>query len=117
MLKSLSKVGNCRISVMASTLKMAPAETIPTSPKESVSDAMEFFFIRETPAAIANTKGTVMAPVVAPEESNAIDMPSRTEKIEKLLWIVGFAEGPESASYPACHYYTIVVLHIELIIF
>ena len=83
MLKSSSKVGNCRIKVIASTLKIAPADTIPTSPKESVSDAMEFFFIRETPAAIARTKGTVIAPVVAPEESKAIDMPSRTEKIEQ----------------------------------
>ena len=83
MLKSLSKAGNCRIKVIASTLKIAPAETIPTSPKESVSDAMEFFFMRETPAAIARTKGTVIAPVVAPEESKAIDMPSRTEKIEQ----------------------------------
>ena len=59
---------------------MAPADTMPTKPNESVSDAIASFFIRETPAAIAKMNGTVIAPVVAPDESKAMEMPSLTEK-------------------------------------
>ena len=48
---------------------MAPTEAMATRPKASASERDESFFMADTPAAIAKTKGTVSAPVVAPEAS------------------------------------------------
>src|SRR5690606_6795261 len=52
------------------TVMIAPVEAMATSPKLSFSDALLSFFNAETPMASAKMKGTVNAPVVAPEASN-----------------------------------------------
>ena len=69
-------------TLKANTAKIAPADAIPTSPNASLSEAAESFFISETPAAKARIKGTVIAPVVVPEESNDIEINSEDEKRE-----------------------------------
>ncbi len=45
---------------------------MPTMPKLSISENLLSFFSAETPAARARMKGTVTAPVVAPEASKEI---------------------------------------------
>ena len=57
---------------MIKTPIMAPAEIIPIRPKLSSSESFESFFNAEIPVPNASTKGTVRAPVVAPEASKAI---------------------------------------------
>ena len=69
-------------TLKANTAKIAPADAIPTSPNASRSEAAESFFISETPADKARIKGTVIAPVVVPEESKAIEINSEDEKRE-----------------------------------
>src|SRR5690606_18455156 len=54
------------------TSRMATVDAIPTSPKLSASPILLAFLIAEIPAAKARTKGTVIAPVVAPEASKEI---------------------------------------------
>lgn len=61
------------------TPRIAPVEEMPTRPKLSASPALLYFFKAETPAAKANIKGTVIAPVVAPEASNAMAKNSGVE--------------------------------------
>ena len=51
---------------------IAPVEAIATNPKLSFSDDLLSFFKLETPIARAKIKGTVKAPVVAPEASKEI---------------------------------------------
>lgn len=60
------------ITLMSKTVIIAPADTMPTKPKLSSSETLLSFFSVETPAAIANINGTVIAPVVAPEASKDI---------------------------------------------
>src|SRR5699024_1206521 len=63
---------NCLVCVtmfMIITVIMALVEAMATSPKLSFSDALLSFFSEETPNASDKIKGTVNAPVVAPDES------------------------------------------------
>ena len=51
---------------------IAPVDDIPITPKLVFSLTLLSFFIEDMPDASANINGTVIAPVVAPEASNAI---------------------------------------------
>src|SRR5574344_1263219 len=56
---------------------IGPVDAMATNPKLSLSDALQSFFNCETPIASARIKGTVNAPVVAPEASKDIAKNSR----------------------------------------
>src|SRR5690554_1251942 len=73
-----------RISPVTKTPKMAPVDEMPTRPKLSTSLDLLLDFNAEIPAARASIKGTVTAPVVAPEASNAMAIKSLDEKIERI---------------------------------
>src|SRR5690554_4474957 len=63
---------------------IAPVDEIPTSPKLSASPILLSFLMAETPAANASMKGTVTAPVVAPDASNAMARKSNEENSDKI---------------------------------
>lgn len=54
------------------TAMITPAEAMPNKPKLSSSEASLSFFSTEIPTPRARIKGTVRAPVVAPEASKAM---------------------------------------------
>jgi len=65
----LSALDRMLISIMAI---VGPAKVIATRPKRSLSAPSRSFFRLDTPAAKASIKGTVVAPVAAPEASKAM---------------------------------------------
>ena len=70
MLPCISSVPK-RILIIITAI-IAPVDAIATKPKLSFSDDLESFLIAVTPIASAIIKGTVMAPVVAPDASKEI---------------------------------------------
>lgn len=69
---------------MSITAIIAPADVIATKPKLSFSEALLSFFKAEVPMASPRIKGTVNAPVVAPDASKDIAKNSRDVNKAKI---------------------------------